>query len=157
MAQGWNSISHPLVPASALNTQRSRFSCSGEFIRGVQKQLILWGPKGQAAFCCLPFWSFSGTNVVKAGSVAPTAPRNSLVETGDVMGAVTESEQTLPGCKTYDPTACDLQGSEPLGACYCVSWLFAALESWHLDPRRGHSQSLKALPTQHPPPPQPAT
>lgn len=126
MAQGWNSIAHPLVPASALNTQRSRSSCSEEFIGGVQNQLNIWGPKGQVAFCCPPFWSFSGTNVVKAGSATPIAPRNSSVEMGDVMGAVTKSQQTLPGCKTYDPQPVTCKAVTPLGPAIVFHGCFMA-------------------------------
>lgn len=69
MAQGWNSISHPLVPASALNTQLSRFSCSGEFIRGVQKQLILWGPR--LPFAVFLFGAFLGQMWSRLGQWLP--------------------------------------------------------------------------------------
>lgn len=83
-----------LLPSGSclcLEHSDSRSFCSGEFIGGVQTSAY---PLGTHEPGCL---LLSGTNVVKAGSAAPIALRNSLVEAGDVMGAVTEPEQTLPG------------------------------------------------------------
>lgn len=103
-----------MVPVSALKIQCSGSSGSGEFIWDSALSLPSGDPRAWLPFPVF-FRSLPGTNVVKAGSAAPIAPRNSFVDAGDVLGAVTEPEQTLPGYKTYDPRPVTSKAVTPLG------------------------------------------
>lgn len=66
--------------------------------------------------------------MVKAGSAAPIASRNSLVNAGNVMGAVTDPEQTLPGHKTYSPQPATSKAVTPLGPAIVFH---GCLQSWN--------------------------
>lgn len=104
-----------MVPASALKTQRSRSLGSGEAYRECSALSLSSGDPRARLLSAVSFWSLPGTNVVKAGAAAPTAPRNSLVDAWNVMGAVADPEQTLPGHKTYSLRPVTSKAVTPLG------------------------------------------